>query len=114
MDFLEQALKFLEIKSVSEEGNEEAINFLIPLFEQAGAKLVLQQVPHSLKDHAKRQYNLLAIFGDDLVDSRTRKGLLMTGSIDTSNPGNAADWTELGGNPFRPKVVGEKLFGLGA
>ncbi|MGE3261639.1 MAG: M20/M25/M40 family metallo-hydrolase [Bacteriovoracia bacterium] len=114
MEFLEQALKFLEIKSVSEEGNEEAVNFLIPLFEQAGAKLVLQQVPHSLKDHSKRQYNLLAIFGDDLVDSRTRKGLLLTGSVDTANPGNATDWTELGGNPFRPKVNGENLCGLGA
>lgn len=114
MEFLEQALKFLEIKSVSEEGNEEAVNFLIPLFEQAGAKLVLQQVPHSLKDHSKRQYNLLAIFGDDLVDSRTRKGLLLTGAVDTTNPGNAADWNELAGNPFRPKVNGDKLFGLGA
>lgn len=114
MEFLNQALKFLEIKSVSEEGNEEAINFLIPLFEQAGAKLILQQVPHSLKDHSKRQYNLLAIFGDDLVDSRTRKGLLLTGSVDTSNPGNAADWTETGGNPFHPTLKGENFFGLGA
>ena len=114
MEFLNQALKFLEIKSVSEEGNEEAVNFLIPLFEQAGAKLILQQVPHSLKDHSKRQYNLLAIFGDDLVDSRTRKGLLLTGSIDTANPGNSADWTETGGNPFAPTLKGEDLFGLGA
>jgi acetylornithine deacetylase/succinyl-diaminopimelate desuccinylase-like protein len=114
MDFQSQALKFLEIKSVSEEGNEEAINFLIPLFEQAGAKLVLQQVPHSLKDHAKRQYNLLAIFGDDLVDSRTRKGLLLTAPVDTCSPGNPADWTDLGGNPFKPKVDGDWVVGLGA
>ncbi|HEY8279321.1 MAG TPA: M20/M25/M40 family metallo-hydrolase [Bdellovibrionota bacterium] len=114
MDFLNQALKFLEIKSVAEEGNEEAINFLIPFFEQAGAKLVLQQVPHSLKDHSKRQYNLLAIFGDDLVDSRTRKGLLLAAPVDTCFPGNAPDWTELGGNPFKPKNNGEAICGLGA
>jgi len=114
MDFLSQALKFLEIKSVAEEGNEEAINFLIPLFEQAGAKLVLQQVPHSLKDHAKRQYNLLAIFGDDLVDGRTRKGLLLTAPVDTCSPGNPADWTELAGKPFNPKNGGEWICGLGA
>jgi acetylornithine deacetylase/succinyl-diaminopimelate desuccinylase-like protein len=114
MDFLSQALKFLEIKSVSEDGNEEAINFLIPLFEQAGAKLVLQQVPHSLKDHSKRQYNLLAIFGDDLVDSRTRKGLLLVGPVDTCAPGNASDWSELAGNPYKPRQNGDWICGLGA
>ena len=114
MDFVAQALKFLEIKSVSEDGNEEAINFLIPLFEQAGAKLVLQQVPHSLKDHNKRQYNLLAIFGDDLVDSRTKKGLLLAAPVDTAAPGNPADWNELGGNPFAPKADQEHLYGAGA
>jgi len=114
MDFLSQALKFLEIKSVSEEGNEEAVNFLIPLFEQAGAKLVLQQVPHSLKDHSKRQYNLLATFGDDLVDSRTKKGLLFTAPIDTCSPGNASDWNELNGRPFQPKADREWITGAGA
>lgn len=114
MDFVAQALKFLEIKSVSEEGNEEAINFLIPLFEQAGAKLVLQQVPHSLREHNKRQYNLLAIFGDDLVDSRTKKGLLLAAPVDTAGPGNPADWTEQGGNPFAPKADQEFIYGLGA
>jgi acetylornithine deacetylase/succinyl-diaminopimelate desuccinylase-like protein len=114
MDFVEQALKFLEIKSVSEEGNEEAINFLIPLFEQAGAKLVLQQVPHSLKEHSKRQYNLLAIFGDDLVDSRTKKGLLLAAPVDTANPGTHADWTNLAGHPFQPKADNEFIYGAGA
>jgi len=59
-------------------------------------------VPHSLKDHSKRQFNLLAIFGDDLVDSRTRKGLLLTAPVDTCIPGNASEWTDLGGNPFKP------------
>lgn len=114
MDFLSQALKFLEIKSVTEEGNEEAINFLIPLFEQAGAKLVLQHVPHSLKDHSKRQFNLLAIFGDDLVDNRTKKGLLLTAPVDTCGPGNPADWTDLGGHPFKAKNLGDSICGLGA
>jgi acetylornithine deacetylase/succinyl-diaminopimelate desuccinylase-like protein len=114
MDFLNSAIKFLETKSVSEEGNEDVINFLIPLFEQAGAKLVLQQVPHSLKDHSKRQFNLLAIFGDDLVDSRTRKGLLLTAPVDTCVGGNASDWTELGGKPLAAKNGGDWICGLGA
>lgn len=114
MDFIKDALKLLELKSVSEEGNEEVVNFLIPLFEQMGAKLVLQQIPHSLPDHNKRQYNLLAIFGDDLVDSRTRKGLLLTNHIDTCDPGNQADWTELGGKVFEPKEKDGAIFGVGA
>lgn len=114
MDFLQLGKKFLEIKSISEEGNEEAVNFLIPIYEQLGAKLVLQQVPHSLKDHSKRQYNLLGIWGDDLVDSRTKKGLLLTGSVDTSAPGNPADWTELKGHPFSPIEKDGLVYGLGA
>lgn len=114
MDILADALKFLEVKSVSEEGNEEAINYLVPFFERIGAKLVMQQVPHSLRDQSKRQFNLLAILGDDLVDSRTKKGLLLTAPVDTAGAGSAADWIKLGGNPFAPKQEGEFLYGLGA
>jgi len=114
MDFQADALKFLETKSVSEEGNEEAINFLIPFFENMGAKLVLQQVPHSLRNLSKRQFNLLAILGDDLVDSRTKKGLLLTSPVDTCGVGNASDWVKLGGEPFKPKFLDGKFYGLGA
>ncbi|NUM88940.1 MAG: M20/M25/M40 family metallo-hydrolase [Bdellovibrionales bacterium] len=114
MDFVKDALKLLELRSVSEEGNEEAVNFLIPLFEQMGAKLVLQQIPHSLPDHNKRQYNLLATFGDDLVDSRTRKGLLLTNHVDTCDPGNPADWTDLDGKPLEPREKEGWIRGLGA
>lgn len=114
MELVKEALKLLELKSVSEEGNEEVINHLIPLFEQMGAKLILQQVPHSYANHNKRQYNLIGIFGDDLVDSRTKKGLLLTGHVDTCAPGNAADWNVLGGNPFAPIVKDGSVYGLGA
>ena len=105
MDLLAHALKLLELKSISEEGDEELVNYLIPLFEQIGARLVLQQVPHSMGDHAKRQYNLIGILGDDLVDSRTKKGLLLTSHVDTASPGNAADWNKLGGNPWAPALL---------
>lgn len=114
MDFIKNALKLLELKSTSEDGNEEVVNFLIPLFEQMGAKLILQQIPHSLPDHNKRQYNLVAIFGDDLVDSRTRKGLLLTNHIDTADPGAPEDWTELLGKPWSPLEKDGFLYGPGA
>ena len=114
MDLLAHALKLLELKSISEEGDEELVNYLIPLFEQIGARLVLQQVPHSMGDHAKRQYNLIGILGDDLVDSRTKKGLLLTSHVDTASPGNAADWNKLGGNPWAPALLEGGVYGLGA
>ena len=114
MELKELAIKFLQMKSISEEGNEEVINFLIPIFEQMGAKLILQQVPHSLADHSKRQFNLVAILGDDLVDARTKKGLLLTSHIDTCSPGHTADWNHLGGNPFAPAEKNGLLYGLGA
>lgn len=114
MRFLDEATKFLEIKSVCEEGNEELINFLIPKFEELGAKLILQQVPHSLADHSKRQFNLIGILGDDLVDSRTKKGFLLTTHIDTPAPGNLADWTKLGGKPWASQTIDQKIYGLGS
>ena len=66
MKLQEEALKFIELKSVCEEGNEEIINYLIPKFEEMGAKLILQHVPHSLADHSKRQFNLIGILGDEI------------------------------------------------
>lgn len=113
-DFLQEAMRLLEIKSVAEEGNEDLVNFLIPVLERMGAKLILQQVPHSLMDHSKRQFNLIGIFGDDLVDSRTKKGLLLTTHSDTAAPGNKSDWTANEGDPLLPKVENEKVYGLGA
>lgn len=114
MHFIKDALKLLELKSTSEDGNEEVLNFLIPLFEQMGAKLIVQQIPHSLADHNKRQYNLVAVFGDDLVDSRTRKGLLLTNHIDTADPGEPGAWTELAGKPWSPVEKDGYIYGPGA
>jgi len=114
MNVLDEATRFLAIKSICEEGNEELINFLIPRFEELGAKLILQQVPHSLPDHTKRQYNLIGILGDDLVDSRTKKGFLLTTHIDTPVPGLNTEWTKLAGNPWDAKKIDDKIYGLGA
>lgn len=113
MSFIENALRLLEINSVTENGNEEIINYLIPIYERMGMKLILQQVPHSLEDHSKRQFNLVGILGDDLVDSRRRKGLLLTTHLDTTGPGDLTAWKELEGKPWSPKVIGDTIHGLG-
>ncbi|MCO5142357.1 MAG: M20/M25/M40 family metallo-hydrolase [Oligoflexia bacterium] len=109
-----QGLKeFVKINSIVQMGNEEVVNLLIPIFEQLGAKLVLQQVPHSTGDLSKRQFNLIGIFGDDLVDGRTRKGLLLCAPVDTVDPGNPKNWTKCNGNPFDIHESESRLYGLG-
>lgn len=113
MSFIENALRLLEINSVTEHGNEEIINYLIPVFERMGMKLILQQVPHSLEDHSKRQFNLIGMLGDDLVDTRHRKGLLLTTHVDTASPGDESAWTELDGKPWTPRLIGDAVHGLG-
>ena len=42
---VQEMLNFLRINSSTENGNEELVNYLIPIFERAGAKIILQPVP---------------------------------------------------------------------
>lgn len=114
MNFAEQALQFLRINSISREGNEEIVNFLIPLFEELGAKVVQQQVYHSVEGISKRQFNLIGILGDDLVDAKTQKGLLLLSHLDTPSAGNLSDWNELNNKPWAPKHENGNFIGLGA
>lgn len=110
----EQAVQFLSINSISKEGNEEIVNFLIPLYEELGAKVVQQQVYHSVSGFSKRQFNLIGILGDDLVDTKTPKGLLLLSHVDTASAGNLSDWDELNSKPWAPKLENGKFIGLGA
>ena len=112
MDLISSARQLLKISSTSEEGNEAVVNFLIPTFEEMGAKIILQQVPHSLFDHSKRQWNILAILGDDLVDNRTKKGLLLTAPLDTTCPGDPNVWTKA--SAAAQAKTEDYLYGLGA
>ncbi len=109
----EQAIQFLSINSISKEGNEEIVNFLIPLYEELGAKVVQQQVYHSVSGFSKRQFNLIGILGDDLVDTKTSKGLLLLSHVDTPSAGNLSDWDQLNSKPWAPKKEGGKFIGLG-
>lgn len=113
MSFIENALRLVEINSVTDNGNEEIINHLIPVFEGMGMKIITQQVPHSQENSSKRQFNIVGILGDDLVDSRFRKGLLLCTHIDTASAGVEADWKALEGKPWTPKIVDDFICGLG-
>ena len=114
MNLSERALQFLGINSIARDGDEELVNYLIPLYEALGAKVILQQVFHSVEDHGKRQFNLIGILGDDLVDVRTQRGLLMMSHVDTPSPGNLSDWHRLNSKPWVPQIDGNEAIGLGA
>ncbi|MGE0614267.1 MAG: M20/M25/M40 family metallo-hydrolase [Bacteriovoracia bacterium] len=111
---LERAHRMIAIKSVSADGNEELSNYVSVLMKNTGMKVSVQQVMHSLGDISKRQYNVLGILGDTLVDVKTRKGLLLTTHLDTLGPGILEQWTETGGNPIQAMVKDDRIYGLGS
>lgn len=114
MGFIESAVDFLKINSISRSGNEEIINFLIPLYEKLGAKIIIQQLPHSIEDFSKRQFNIIGILGDTLVDPSTPKGLMLVSHVDTSIAGEEARWDKLSGKPWNANIIDDKIYGLGA
>lgn len=113
-DFLEEAKKIVSIPSVSADGNEELANWLIERMKAGGLKAQLQPVTHSLDAVSKRQFNVIGILGDPLVNSKIKRGLLLNTHIDTVGPGLLSNWTETEGNPFRATIKGNKFFGLGS
>src|SRR5690606_4245789 len=109
-----EAQKIIQINSMSHLGNEELVNYLISLFQEAGVEHKLQHVTHSMEDVSKRQFNIIGIIGDPLVDRKTKKGLLLVSNLDTVSSGSKEYWTETSGNPFSGEIKNENLYGLGA
>lgn len=112
--FLEEARRMIRINSVSANGNEEVANYVAALMQDRGLKTQLQHVTHSNEDISKRQFNVLGIMGDPLVDRKIRKGLLLNTHLDTVSPGILENWTETGGDPFAANIKDGKIFGLGS
>ncbi|MEN9722313.1 MAG: Succinyl-diaminopimelate desuccinylase [Pseudomonadota bacterium] len=112
--FVEEAKKILSLPAITHEGNEEVANYAAGLMRARGMKVQLQQVTHSLEDVSKRQFNVIGISGDPLVDRKTRKGLLLLSHLDTSVPGLFPAWTECAGKPMEPHFRDGWVYGLGA
>ncbi|MGK5082230.1 M20/M25/M40 family metallo-hydrolase [Bdellovibrionota bacterium FG-1] len=112
--FLEEAKRIIRINSVTSNGNEELANFCQSLLQERGLKAQLQQVTHSFDEFSKRQFNVLGIMGDPLVDKKIRKGLLLVTHLDTVSPGLFENWTETGNDPFSAVVKDGRMYGLGA
>jgi acetylornithine deacetylase/succinyl-diaminopimelate desuccinylase-like protein len=113
-DFIDEAKKIVSIPSVSADGNEELANWLIDRMKLGGLKTQMQTVTHSLDNVSKRQFNVIGILGDPLVNSKIKKGLLLNTHIDTVGPGLLSNWTENEGNPFKAVIKDNRFFGLGA
>ena len=111
---LEDARKLIRINSITTHGNEELANVLADMMADRGLKTQLQQVTHSFEEVSKRQFNVIGILGDPLVDRKIRKGLLLNTHLDTVGPGLSENWTETGGDPFAATVKEGKIYGLGA
>jgi acetylornithine deacetylase/succinyl-diaminopimelate desuccinylase-like protein len=111
---IEDAKKLISIPSVTTEGNESITNHVAGLMRARGLKVSPQQVSHSFESVSKRQFNVIGIFGDPLVDKKTRKGLLLVTHLDTVGPGRPENWSQTGGQPFSPSVKEGRVYGLGA
>jgi acetylornithine deacetylase/succinyl-diaminopimelate desuccinylase-like protein len=111
---LEEARRMIRLNSVTSNGNEELANYCHSLLQERGFKANLQQVTHSIDEFSKRQFNVIGVLGDPLVDKKIRKGLLLCTHLDTVSAGLPENWTETGGDPFAATVKDGKIFGLGA
>lgn len=110
---IDEGRRLVQTRSDFRSGNEELVNLLATRVAEAGLKVTLQHVLHSLEGVSKRQYNIIGILGDPLVDRKIKKGLLLTATLDTGLPGLLSGWTETNKNPYELVMKDEKLFGLG-
>lgn len=112
--FLDEAKRMIRTNSVSVNGNEELANYVASLMQDRGLKTQLQHVTHSNEAISKRQFNVIGIIGDPLVDRKIKKGILLNTHLDTVSPGIIENWTETGGDPFAATVKDGRIFGLGS
>jgi len=70
-DFIEESKRLIRMRSITADGNEEVANALGDLMRESGLKVTLQQVTHSMDHVSKRQFNVIGVLGDPLVDKKT-------------------------------------------
>lgn len=110
---LEEFRKLIRINSETSRGNEELISFLECIFQDRGFKINVQHVTHSHESLSKRQFNVIGILGDPLVDRKIKKGLMLGSHLDTVGPGRVKNWSETNENPFELTLNNGTVFGLG-
>lgn len=112
--FYEEAHQLIQLNSNCSEGNEALSNYVSTLMQEWGLKTQIQPVTHSFDEISRKQFNVIGILGDPLVDRKIKKGLLLASHLDTGPPGLSEHWNETGKNPFELVHKDSRLYGLGA
>jgi succinyl-diaminopimelate desuccinylase len=104
---IDWAERFIATPSVSRDGNVAISELAAELCASVGLRARFDEV----NDGDVRQRNLI-------VDAGPKRGsgdgVLLVTHLDTVPPGDPADWTATGCDPFRPTREGDRLFGLGS
>jgi acetylornithine deacetylase/succinyl-diaminopimelate desuccinylase-like protein len=106
LDLVAWAERFIATPSVSDLGNAAIARLARELLDSLGIRARVE----SAEIAGVRQHAVIA----DLGPRGAEGGLLLVTHLDTVPPGNAADWTACGGDPFRPQRDGDRLYGLGS
>lgn len=88
--------KFATMPCHPEQSSEGVSEYLVSFFQSLGLSAQSQAVIHSYDTIAKRQFNVLGILGDKLVDRTTPKGLLFTAPYDSLQPAHSLVKSRLG------------------
>jgi acetylornithine deacetylase/succinyl-diaminopimelate desuccinylase-like protein len=105
-DLLHWAQRFIATPSVSSLGNAAIAGVAAELLEE----LRIDARVESVLIDGVLQHAVIAERGPRAGGS----GLLLVTHLDTVPPGDPADWTSTGGDPYRPRREGDRLFGLGS
>ncbi|MDH4128069.1 MAG: M20/M25/M40 family metallo-hydrolase [Spirochaetota bacterium] len=105
MDLLDECIKILKINSVSQTGNVEIVSYLNGLMNGLGLKTIIQSTTHRGVD----QQNLVC-----QIEGVTTEQIIFNTHLDTVNPGDFMKWDSTDFNPFNPKIVGDRIYGLGS
>ena len=103
-DFLRIAERMIATPSVTSDGTAELVDFL--------GRAVVPHLPGEavvLAEPDGRDVSLLVI----VPGRATAPPLLLNSHLDTVPPGDRRTWTSTGGNPYRPRLDGDRLIGLG-
>src|ERR1700722_12888289 len=100
--------ELIAMPSVTGEGTRRIAEFCASeILAPRGIEARLISSPQEGSD----QVNLLAFVAGT---NRAATPLVLNTHLDTVPPGEAALWTECGGNPFEAWISGDRIYGLGA
>jgi len=104
-DFLRTAERMLATPSVTSDGTAEIVDYVL--------RAVVPDLPGDSMVMAEpdgRDVNVLVV----VPGKEDEQPLLLNSHLDTVPPGEPRTWTATGGDPFRPRLDGDRLIGLGS